>query len=133
MPQFILDVGSVEGAKAFNALDSFTQGYITAMLWTEEEELEGGSVAEIAPESLVDIVADCLSFQTCNAANLEAYQEAGHDLEHAGHDFWLTRNGHGVGFWDRGMGDLGEHLSKAAKVYGEVYVCLGDDGLVHHD
>jgi hypothetical protein len=49
----------------------------------------------------------------------------------AGHDFWLTRNGHGAGFWDRGLGDLGERLSKAAKVYGEVYLYPGDDGKVY--
>jgi hypothetical protein len=41
----------------------------------------------------------------------EAYQ-------HAGHDFWLTRNGHGAGFWDRGMGMLGDELTAACKPYG---------------
>ena len=26
------------------------------------------------------------------------------------HDYWLTRNGHGVGFWDRGLGPVGDRL-----------------------
>lgn len=35
-----------------------------------------------------------------------------------GHDFYLTREGHGAGFWDRGLGELGEYLTKIAKAYG---------------
>lgn len=30
----------------------------------------------------------------------------------AGRDFWFTRNGHGVGFWDRGLGEIGDLLSE---------------------
>lgn len=32
-----------------------------------------------------------------------------------GHDFYLTREGHGAGFWDRGLGDLGDYLTKIAE------------------
>lgn len=35
-----------------------------------------------------------------------------------GHDFCLTRNGQGAGFWDRGLGHLGEYLTEAAKSFG---------------
>ena len=55
-------------------------------------------------------------------------------IEQAGHDFWLTRNGHGSGFWDRfdnlylGWGDV---LTRVSEEYGEVYIYLGDDGLAH--
>lgn len=35
-----------------------------------------------------------------------------------GHDLLLTRSGHGAGFWDRGLGELGDRLSDAARVYG---------------
>lgn len=35
-----------------------------------------------------------------------------------GHDFYLTREGHGTGFWDRGLGELGEYLNTIAKSYG---------------
>lgn len=37
-----------------------------------------------------------------------------------GHDFWLTRNGHGAGFWDRGLGEFGDILSKWADTFGGV-------------
>ena len=31
------------------------------------------------------------------------------------HDYWLTRNGHGAGFWCRGLGDVGKTLSDLAE------------------
>lgn len=37
--------------------------------------------------------------------------------EMIGHDFWLTRNGSGVGFWDRGLGDIGDRLTDIAKAF----------------
>ena len=50
----------------------------------------------------------------------------------AGHDFWLTRNGHGAGFWD---GDWSENYSKmfdeGSKAYGTFETSLGDDGLIY--
>ena len=49
----------------------------------------------------------------------------------AGHDFWLTRNRHGAGFWDRGLGERGQRLTDAAHVYGESYLSIGDDGKVY--
>jgi hypothetical protein len=31
-------------------------------------------------------------------------------MEQAGIDFWLTRNRHGAGYWDRGLGITGDKL-----------------------
>lgn len=53
--------------------------------------------------------------------------------ELAGHDFWLTRNGHGAGFWDRGLGDVGVTLSAACRPYGESNLYIGDDGKLYVD
>lgn len=36
-----------------------------------------------------------------------------------GHDYCLTRNRHGAGFWDRGLGELGDYLSTTARDDGE--------------
>ena len=58
----------------------------------------------------------------------EAYAEIFPDDEQIGHDFWLTRNGHGAGFWDRGLGKLGDKLTEAAKTYGSCDLYLGDNG-----
>lgn len=48
-----------------------------------------------------------------------------------GHDFWLTRNGHGTGFWDRGLGNVGDALTEVAESFCEVSLIVGDDSLLH--
>src|SRR5688500_762108 len=96
-------------------LDEFTRAYIETALWssTDESDPETGGdpmdqnydLDDIAPETLARMVEDCRKFR-------EAYGHLFTD-EHclkygpdfgidgrAGHDFWLTRNGHGAGFWD---------------------------------
>ncbi len=59
-------------------------------------------------------------------------EDIGSDDEAAGHDFWLTRNGHGAGFWD---GDWPEpaatRLTASSKKYGEFNLYLGDDGKIY--
>ena len=47
--------------------------------------------------------------------------------ELAGHDFALTRNGHGAGFWDRGLGAIGDMLTSECKPYGSHNVTLEVD------
>jgi hypothetical protein len=87
-------------------MDKFTQAYITAMLWAECDD-DGPldynySVEDIDPLSLELIIDDCQRFQAENQVDINTYPDreyTGDEL--AGHDFWLTRNGHGTGFWDR--------------------------------
>ena len=67
--------------------------------------------------------ADVVSFVEANQSDLENL-----DPGQIGHDFWLTRNRHGAGFWDRGLGDVGDRLTKAAHAFGESDLYVGDDG-----
>lgn len=49
-----------------------------------------------------------------------------------GHDFWLTRAGHGAGFWDGDLPEeLGERLTQASKAAGNREPYIGDDGLIY--
>lgn len=118
-------------------MDPFLRGYIEAALWTSSDESDesGGQpmdenygAEDIAPETFKEMQEDCADFQQANA---ELLQQSGQSAQQAGHDFWLTRNGHGVGFWDRGLGEVGDRLSDAAHVYGGVDLYLGDDRLIH--
>jgi len=120
-------------------LDDFTESYITTALWSTNDESDesGGvplednySVEDIAPECLQIIIADCKKFQEENADaiyNAEVKTTSTNE-ETAGHDFWLTRNGHGAGFWD---GDWSEpeatQLDNASKAFGEIDLYVGDD------
>jgi hypothetical protein len=86
----------------------------------------------------VDDDLDDAAVQTMRA-DCEAFMKAEWafvcDLDPAqvGGDFWLTRNGHGTGFWDRGHPDwLGRHLTDAAKAYSSADLYMGDDGRIYH-
>jgi len=56
------------------------------------------------------------------ASTLEAFPW--YDAAQVGHDFALTRNHHGAGFWDRGLGDHGDALTTAAEAEGSADVWL---------
>jgi len=48
------------------------------------------------------------------------------------HDFIMTANGHGVGFWEKSdwPEEVGSILGKLARKYGEIHADVGDDGNV---
>ena len=116
-------------------MDPFTTAYIESALWssTDESDEQSGSpldanygLDDIAPETLASILNDCKAFQRNHADDI------GGELERAGHDFWLTRNGHGAGFWDGDWDeDIGLRLTEASDVYGSVDLYVGDDGLIY--
>jgi Ca2+-binding RTX toxin-like protein len=138
-------------------LDEFVADYIAAMLFsTSDLDDESGddtleknySNDDIAPEAMEKIRADCLEFLNSGDGGgmialvdrLEAEGRYGHTpgspddtpTAHAGRDFWYTRVGHGVGFWD---GDwkagIGRRMDKLAKRFGEVWPYVGDDGKIY--
>lgn len=83
--------------------------------------------SDLTPEALESMRADCDAFIADNAADLliiEKLHARGEwsSAEQSGHDFWLTRNGHGAGFWDRGYGTVGRRLNDACEPYGEVHL-----------
>jgi hypothetical protein len=106
------------------------KGYLEAALWTEE--MDDKSFYDIDPECLRLISADVINFHQENHTELMHGMSAGMSWEHAGHDIWMTRNGHGVGFWD---GDWPEEcewkLTDNAREMGESYVYIGDDGKIY--
>ncbi len=116
-------------------MDKFTRAYIEAALWssTDNSDASGGlpldfsfGVEEIAPETLASILDDCTAFQEAHANDI------GDNLVQAGHDFWLTRNHHGAGFWDGDWpDDVGERLTEASHAFGSVDLYVGDDGLIY--
>jgi hypothetical protein len=110
-------------------MDTFTEAYIVAALWSsigdDDEPLDKKySIRDISPETLQKIKKDCAKFQAENAADIAS------NLAEAGHDFWLTRNNHGCGFWD-GDWENGEKLTEAANAFPECDLYVGDDGLIY--
>ncbi len=71
---------------------------------------------------------DCEAFQL---DEMDDILESGLSFAKAGHDFWLTRERHGAGFWDEGLGSIGDRLTEAAHAYGSFDLYVGDDGMIH--
>lgn len=124
------------------ALDDFTRAYIEAALWSTNDESDetGGvpldnnySAEDIAPDTMAAMQRDCADFKKRYAHIVEDDNPKGrHDRwELAGHDFWLTRNGHGAGFWDGDWPKHGDELTRAAKSYGTFDLYVGEDGAIH--
>lgn len=84
--------------------------YLHAALWTEE--LESYDLKQIHATSVTQALADCNSFVEKADSLLDELTE-----EQIGHDFWLTRCGHGSGFWDRGLGEVGDKLTAICKEF----------------
>lgn len=137
MPQYIMPGKTPE----FFELDAFTQGYVEAALWTDCstdcEELTDKDFTDLAPETLAKMVADCEIFQKQNAYILQKEIERNPNPfrplspRAAGHDFWLTRNRHGAGFWDGDWPHYGDTLTEMCKAFPEVSLYLGDDGRIY--
>ena len=133
--------------KTHDNLEAFTRGYAHAMLWANTQSVSDTDTVDTDPtdvdpmawhtgdpdwaldafdaDSQVSIHEDCEAFFASSLRDLISYSRTyspvgGFDVwECAGHDFALTRNSHGAGFWDRGMGELGDRLSDMARPFGE--------------
>lgn len=118
--------------------ETILRAYIECVLWAEYDNADesGGEPLDrnygpedFAPEALIMLRADCEEF--ARRARDAGFAIAGYwSDEQLGHDLWLTRNGHGAGFWDRGLPD-GEGLTELARSLGTRDVYVGDDGRLY--
>lgn len=112
-------------------LDTFVEAYLECALWSSlddsgeplDDTYDSGDIADDARTEMTRECTDFIDANTADLTNIDAGQ--------AGHDFWLTRNHHGAGFWDRGLGDVGDRLTKAAHAYGDSDLYIGDDGKLY--
>jgi hypothetical protein len=109
-------------------IDTFLESYIACALLSSTAAFDAGA-APLDPSCLETMRKDCENFMEYAAEELTQYPLR---LDYAGHEFWLTRNGHGSGFWGRGLGKLGDELTKKAKSFGraDLYV---HDGKIYHN
>lgn len=138
-PMFICFEGKIMTVKVTTETDEFIAAYIEAALWstTDESREDGGDYLDmrygrddIDPASRARIWYECRNF-------LEAMRPYinGH-ITQAGHDLWLTRCGHGAGFWDRpelyGKSNS-EILTNCSKAMGSRDLVVGDDGRLYYE
>lgn len=120
----------------------FVSAYYTSMLWSTNDEStpEGGEpldanyeVEDIHDKSFTPHTREILAWWKKHLWDTEVIPQGHLSMdEQGGHDLWLTRNGHGAGFWD---GDWPEphatRFTNAAKALGERWVLVGDDDKLH--
>lgn len=142
--------------ESFNAytdaeIDEFTKHYLVAALWSstysKEDDMEGNNpkpidddydVDDVEPESVASARSDVVDFvQACtrlgiNLKDTDTFHrnEEWSVVAQHGHDLWLTRAGHGCGFWDRGYGEVGDKLTEVCKAMGEQYIDVIDGKVV---
>jgi len=124
----------------------FISGYITAMLWSSHDESnESGGRPMDANYSEDDLTDDarerceveCKAFLYRVGYMIDDEQFTGNRPDggtlaaYAGHDFWLTRNGHGAGFWDGDWAETADKiLTGAAKAFGELNPYVTEGGQI---
>jgi hypothetical protein len=122
-----------------NECEAFADGYIEGVAWAnvvfEDDSLDGGLEDVELPsgveETLRQDARDFLSDEHTERLVRGAVRRLpGYSFESAGIDYALTRNGHGAGYWDRGLGMLGEALTQMARPYGSRYLMVSLDGSI---
>ena len=136
-----------------------TDSYLETALWAEHnydseeddsvsEHFDGDyCVSDFTDEARSKAEADCAELLNLlddvhitedetlldRADSLQSY-------ERIGHDFWLTRNGHGAGFWDGDYHDrnddvdYGDAITDIVKAnFSECHIWADDDGGVYLD
>jgi len=118
------------GAKIMTELDEFTAACFEAMVFTDQGPDSEFQDAELSDETRLDLEADCRSFWRRFGCYVNVCD--GKSPSDAGHDFWLTRNGHGAGFWDGDWPDTyADILTKGAQGYGEFQTYQGAGGMIY--
>ena len=103
-------------------------GYLEAIQFTDCGPDDEDRQAAPWSDDLIDVARSQVSEFVMRTPSQMLH---GINPEQIGHDLWLTRNGHGAGFWDRGLGDRGDSLTAICKALGEVCTYVGDDGHLH--
>lgn len=109
-------------------LTTIAAHYITAILFTDsgsaDDDLTGKE--NFSEQAIEAIKADCAEFVKL-AGDLLTPEWTD---EQIGYDIWLTRNGHGAGFWDRDLPN-GDALTAITDTMGPLTAYVGDDGLIY--
>jgi len=101
---------------------TFINAYIEAIYFTDTGDMHQPQSDSNLDENFErESIIDCLAFYS----RIELYLSP-ENISQAGHDFWLTRNRHGTGFWDRGdlYGKYSQKFTDLAHAFGEASSCF---------
>jgi hypothetical protein len=117
--------------------EKFVTAYADAALATESDNStpSGGypldrkyGLNDFAPEAKAKMDKEAGDFYDANA---DLLLDQPPDM--AGYHLWLSRNGHGSGYWTGDYAEeVGAELQRRAEASGERNVYIGDDGLLYY-
>lgn len=108
--------------------------YIQCALWSSTDSDEchldaNYSETDLDTKTIEKMTADVEQFVK---EAKDSIIDSGASESSIGHDFWLTRNGHGAGFWDRGYEkSVSDAFCKICKKFGNCELYVGDDKKIH--
>jgi hypothetical protein len=125
--------------------DEVFAAYVKTALWSTTDDSDDGlqlednyDIGDLSPETETKLRETLNDFFLLAAAEIAQCEQSHTTIAH---DFWLTQNDHGAGFWDGdydyetklgGEGDkLGQALTEHAKSMGSIFLYIGDDGLIY--
>lgn len=110
-------------------VDDILDAYLEAAIWSSGDgEFDEYTIFDFADEDKDKAREDITKFLAQVGSMLDET-----DDEQIGHDFWLSRNGHGTGFFDRDYYDkvTADKLQDIASSFKGKNVELGDDEKLH--
>jgi hypothetical protein len=130
---FVLSGGEMSQALRKAKADPFVTAYLEAALWSSTDNNDtpldsNYTIHDLSLEAHLQAASDCNAFRAQAGQLLDNIDES-----QAGHDFWLTRNHHGAGFWDRGLGEIGETLTKLSHKFKELTPVIGADKKIYFE
>lgn len=117
----------IEGENRTFDLGTIARSMAEASLWSTGE-MDDKSFYDINPDDAYGLIGVATDFVRNNLSDLVASDLSDDEI---GHDLALTIDGHGSGFWDRGLGEVGKNLTQACKSYIGSTPEVGDDGQVY--
>lgn len=120
-------------------LGPFVDGYIAAALWSSHDAFDDSiefldakyDTGDIEEPTLLQMVRDCVAFYwRCRAILEDLYERGDITQSEAGHCFWLSRNGHGAGFFGQPHWDI---LQNNARGFGEFNLWVSEDNQIAAD
>ena len=100
--------------------------YLACALWTDDKDTF--TISDIGASTVATATKDIESFVEQAGDLLNDMDE-----EQIGHDFWLTRNHHGAGFWDRDLGEVGDKLTKLAQKFKSLNVWQSELDIIYFE
>lgn len=93
-------------------IKEFTDGYIECAVWADKPD--DSDACELTKDARATLIKHAEEFISKNSKLITTavYSIDGYPYSHAGHDLWLTQRGHGAGYWDRGLSDIGDELTR---------------------